>query len=113
MIERSLDEITSRIESKEDVIVFIHTPLCGTCKYVANMLQILEESYEALTIDQLNINQYPTFAQTWQIKSVPCLLVFQKGLGVCRQYSFPSIADVYKILQPYLSTTQKTKIKGE
>lgn len=82
MIERSIDEITRRIESKEDVIVFIHTPLCGTCKYVSNMLQILEESYEQLTINQLNINQYPDFAQMWQIKSVPCLLVFQKGLGV-------------------------------
>ncbi|MEY8750913.1 thioredoxin family protein [Alkalicoccobacillus gibsonii] len=103
MIERSIDEITRRIESKEDVIVFIHTPLCGTCKYVSNMLQILEESYEQLTINQLNINQYPAFAQMWQIKSVPCLLVFQKGLGVKRQYSFPSIADVYNMLQPYLS----------
>ncbi|MEN0643497.1 thioredoxin family protein [Alkalicoccobacillus gibsonii] len=103
MIERSIDEITRRIESKEDVIVFIHTPLCGTCKYVSNMLQILEESYEQLTINQLNINQYPDFAQMWQIKSVPCLLVFQKGLGVKRQYSFPSIADVYTMLQPYLS----------
>ncbi|MFK3936333.1 thioredoxin family protein [Alkalihalobacillus sp. NPDC078783] len=113
MIERSLDEMTSRIENKEDVIVFIHTPLCGTCKYVSNMLQILEESYGTLTIDQLNINQYPTFAQTWQIKSVPCLLVFQKGLGVKRQYSFPSIADVYKMLQPYISTTKQIKIKGE
>lgn len=102
MIERNLEELTRRIESKEDVIVFVHTPLCGTCKYVSNMLQILEESYEQLLIDKLNINQYPTFAQSWQIKSVPCLLVFQKGLGVKRQYSFPSIAEVYNLLQPYM-----------
>ena len=115
LIERSEGEITKRLEEKDElVIVFVHTPLCGTCKRAASMLTILEQTYEELEINQLNINQYPSFAQTWQIQSVPCLLIFQKGLGVERRYAFQSIPALHSLLQPY--TTNKisvTTTKGE
>ncbi|MFC0470230.1 thioredoxin family protein [Halalkalibacter kiskunsagensis] len=85
-------------------IVFVYTPLCGTCKLAERMVGVVEKTFETLPIFSLNINHSPAFAQKWKIKSVPCLLLFQKGLGVERIYAFQSIAYVHDIVKPYAAT---------
>ncbi|GAE34619.1 hypothetical protein JCM9157_1689 [Halalkalibacter akibai JCM 9157] len=65
------------------------------------MLKVVQASFDSLPIYSLNINHSPEFAQKWKIKSVPCLLVFQKGLGVECLYAFQSIANVHEKLKPY------------
>ena len=82
-------------------IVFVYTPLCGTCKLAEKMLTVVQSSFDSLPMYSLNINHSPAFAQQWKIKSVPCLLVFQKGLGVERIYAFQSIGYVHNKLKPY------------
>ncbi|MDT8859952.1 thioredoxin family protein [Alkalihalobacillus sp. MEB130] len=81
--------------------VFVYTPLCGTCKLASKMMTVVESALEPFPIFSLNINHSPAFAQNWKIKSVPCLLLFQKGLGVERIYAFHSIGYLHSMLKPY------------
>jgi thioredoxin-like negative regulator of GroEL len=90
-------------------IVFVYTPLCGTCKVAERMVRVVESAFDTLPIFSLNINHSPAFAQKWKIKSVPCLLMFQKGLGVERVYAFQSIGYVHDIVKPYAATWTLTK----
>ncbi|WP_332693179.1 thioredoxin family protein [Halalkalibacter lacteus] len=85
-------------------IVFVYTPLCGTCMLAERMVRVVETAFETLPIFSLNINHSPAFAQKWKIKSVPCLLLFQKGLGVERVYAFQSIGYVHNVVKPYAAT---------
>ncbi|MDQ0205974.1 thioredoxin family protein [Alkalicoccobacillus murimartini] len=115
MIDITANEVEHKLASREELeILFIHTPLCGTCKRAASMLEILEMTYDQLSIDRLNINHHPSFAHTWRIKSVPCLMVFQKGLGVERVYAFQSIPALHALLQPYLKDKSNVlTLRGE
>ncbi|TSB46965.1 thioredoxin family protein [Alkalicoccobacillus porphyridii] len=115
MIELTAGQIEHRLQEKQELfILFVYTPLCGTCKRAASMLEILEQTYDQLELGQLNINHYPQFAQKWHIQSVPCLLVFQKGLGTKRVYAFHSIPALYSLLEPYVKRDKHVlTIKGE
>ena len=113
-----MEEIVSNVLEKKLAarerltIVFVYTPLCGTCKLAESMLRIVESSLEPLPLYSLNINHSPTFAQQWKIQSVPCLLVFQKGLGVERIYAFGSIGFLYNKVKPYATAwTLQKKMK--
>lgn len=113
MFEVTAERVEQILTEKQDIfILFVHTPLCGTCKMAASMLAIMEKTYPQLEVAQLNINQYPLFAQKWHIQSVPCLLIFQKGLGVKRVYAFHSIPSLYSALQSYLHMEQSRTIKN-
>ncbi|GAE25015.1 thioredoxin [Halalkalibacter wakoensis JCM 9140] len=88
-------------ERRPVTVVFVYTPLCGTCKVAKDMISIVQATHESLPIFSVNINHSPSFAQNWKIKSVPCLLIFQKGLGVERVYAFQSIGFIHHVLKPY------------
>jgi len=102
MKEINATTLNEKLQLRESLtILFVYTPLCGTCKLAGSMLDVIETSYPSLVIHKLNINHAPTFAQTWKIKSVPSLLVFQKGLGVERIYAFQSISHLHAMIKPY------------
>ncbi|WP_100407264.1 thioredoxin family protein [Bacillus solitudinis] len=94
--------LQEKLDKREALtVLFVYSPLCGTCRLAGNMLEVIEASYPSLPIYKLNINHAPSFAQDWRIKSVPCLLVFQKGLGVERRYAFHSIGHLHEMMKPY------------
>ncbi|MBP3950648.1 thioredoxin family protein [Bacillus suaedae] len=102
MIEITNDELHKKLESREPLtIIFIYTPLCGTCKLAEKMIRIVEEMLPTLPIYSLNVNHAAGFAQTWKVKSVPALYVFQKGFGTKQIYAFHSIMNVHQLLKPY------------
>ncbi|MCK0472063.1 thioredoxin family protein [Halalkalibacter sp. APA_J-10(15)] len=101
MIELKMEEINERLAKREDLFVFIYTPLCGTCTVAKKMLEVVEEMLPMVKIYTININQAPTFAQKWQVKSVPALYIFQKGFSVKQIYAFHSIMHVHQLLLPY------------
>ncbi|WP_062046875.1 thioredoxin family protein [Bacillus sp. JCM 19034] len=101
MIEITVDEVNSRIKNREEVYLFIYTPLCGTCSLAKRMMDVVEEMLPSLQISSMNLNQAPDFAQTWEVKSVPALFIFQKGFRVKEMYAFHSIMYVHQLLKPY------------
>lgn len=110
IVRSTLDK---KLSAREPLtIVFVYTPLCGTCKLADKMLRVVQSSFEALPIYALNINHSPAFAQQWKIESVPCLLVFQKGLGVERVYAFGSLGFLHSKLKPYASAWSLQKTDG-
>ncbi|WP_332630200.1 thioredoxin family protein [Halalkalibacter flavus] len=102
MEEISHSTLEKMLANREPItVVFVYTPLCGTCKLAEKMVAVVDSTLESLPIYSLNINHSPAFAQKWKIKSVPCLLLFQKGLGVERIYAFQSIGFIHDVLKPY------------
>ncbi len=110
--ETTSEEINRMLSGRQQLtVVFVFTPLCGTCKLAEGMLKVILAKEPTLDMKKLNINYAPSFAQKWKIESVPCLLVFQKGLGVERLYAFHSVEYLYEKLKPYAAITKLSKIK--
>lgn len=75
-------------------VLFLHTPLCGTCKMAGQFLQIAEQIPDIPEMFSLDLNMAPDIAKDWKIESVPCLVVIDHGNVTDRMYAFKSIMDV-------------------
>lgn len=75
MIEWNEKEIN--INEEGYTILYLYTPLCGTCQVAKKMLSVVDEMMSDLSIYSVNLNFYPHEALQWVVESVPCLLVFK------------------------------------
>jgi|GEM_PF-413534 len=75
-------------------VLFVHTPLCGTCKAARRMLEVTHELLPELPLAAANVNLMPAIAQIFRIESVPCLLIKRSDGSVRKKYRFGSVTEI-------------------
>ncbi|GIO11507.1 hypothetical protein J19TS2_10620 [Cohnella xylanilytica] len=75
-------------------VLFVHTPLCGTCALAKRMLGIVETMRPELEIASANLNVMPGLAERFRIESVPCLLVRGEDGAWTKTYRFGSVVEL-------------------
>lgn len=67
------------------VLVDFYADWCGPCKMVSPVIAQLATEYRArLVTIKINTEKKPAIAQTWQIQSIPTIMVFHKGKVLMR-----------------------------
>ncbi|HZH60268.1 MAG TPA: thioredoxin family protein [Metabacillus sp.] len=99
MIEWKEKELT--IPNKGLKVIYLFTPMCGTCQVAKKMLTVVDELLLNLDIFSVNLNYYPEDAKELGIESVPCLLIFEDGKIRERVYAFQSVGHLYDLLKQY------------
>lgn len=86
-------------ERGEPLIVFLYTPLCGTCKAARRMLEVAEHLLPpGLLIAEGNVNMLPGLVNKYRISSVPALMVIPADRGSEPQI-FYSMGSVERVLE--------------
>ncbi|MGB0679104.1 MAG: thioredoxin, partial [Polyangiales bacterium] len=68
------------LRSDLPVLVDLYADWCQPCKQIAPLLQTLAEAHAGkLKVVQVDIDHNPVVAQSFQVQSIPMLLVFQGG----------------------------------
>ncbi|MDM5157114.1 thioredoxin family protein [Bacillus sp. DX1.1] len=99
VIDWTGDEAVALIADQERTVLYVYTPMCGTCQLAKKMLTVVEAAISDLKIGMLDLNYAPYLAREYAIESVPCLLVFEQGILIKKIYAFHSVEYLYTELQ--------------
>ena len=91
------------IGGSKPVLVDFSAEWCGPCKMMPPILKELKSKLgEAVTILKMDIDRNPGVAASYQIQSVPTLIVFQHGQVKWRQSGVVPAGQLQSVLERFL-----------
>lgn len=75
---------SQQIKNKR-VLVDFWAEWCGPCKMMAPILnELAEELPEGQAVGKLNVEEYQSMAQKFQVRSIPTMILFENGKEINR-----------------------------
>jgi|SRR5699024_300680 len=97
-----VQEINHELLKQENLLLYIHTPFCGTCHIARSFVNQIELALDKDIFHEMNASFYPEFMQEEKIKSVPCLLIKVNGKVKEKIYTFYSVANIVHSLTEHV-----------
>jgi thioredoxin 1 len=99
MKEWTKEQIETFLDEKKTGYVYFYTPMCGTCQVAGKMLTVIEQLLPETISGKADLNYHPSMAERFEIESVPCLIVLNKGNVHEKVYAFQSVPYLYEKLK--------------
>ena len=76
------EKFESLITDNEIVFIDFWASWCAPCKHFAHIYEKVATLYDNIVFAKINIEEEPTLAETFQIRSIPHLMVFKQGIVI-------------------------------
>ena len=99
IIEVSKDNFNKEVlESKKKVLVDFNASWCGPCKMLKPILDEVASNNDSVKIVSINIDDEDELAEKYNVSSIPCLVLFDKGNEVKRNIGLISKDDIESLI---------------
>ena len=81
LTELTEDNFTSKVlEADKPVLIDFWAPWCGPCHMIEPIIENLADRYDGkITVGRVNLDEHPTLAAEYGIRSIPAIFIFNNG----------------------------------
>ena len=101
-IELTKDNFNETIENNDVVIVDFWAPWCGPCRMFAPTFEAVSENYPNVVFAKLNTEDQQELAASFNIRSIPTLMVFREKVIIFSQAGMLPKAGFEQVVQKSL-----------
>ena len=102
MIELTKENFNETIEKNDIVIVDFWAPWCGPCRMFAPTFEAVSENYPNVVFAKLNTEDQQELAASFNIRSIPTLMVFREKVIIFSQAGMLPKAGFEQVVQKSL-----------
>ena len=99
VVKLSLENFEEEVlKSDKPVLVDFNAEWCGPCKMLAPIIEEIAEENDTYKICSLNVDEARDLAYTYEINSIPCLIIFKDGQEMSRSVGFMTKEELKELL---------------
>ena len=83
------------------VLVDFFATWCGPCKMISPHLEELAKEKSDVKFLKVDVDNHPDLKVSYQVKSIPTLVLFKDGIEVSRRVGFAMKQDILKWISSY------------
>ncbi|MBP7460026.1 MAG: thioredoxin [Candidatus Delongbacteria bacterium] len=97
------DNFSPALEKYPLILLDFWAEWCHPCRMLGPVLEELALEYQGrVVIAKVNIDQDPDLAQSYQVESIPTIMILKQGNPVERWVGFRTKSEIKTLLVPYL-----------